>query len=914
MLKQSMDFPGFRPETFPRLQTPHCDRMSDPERRDPEIFLRQAAQEGRGRLKIFLGAAPGVGKTYEMLTDGMQRLKAGVDVAVGVVETHGRHETEALLHGHEVIPRREVDHQGHGLTEMDLDAILARHPALVLVDELAHSNAPGSRHPKRYQDVEELLDAGIDVYSTVNIQHVESLNDIVASFTRVRVRETVPDSILEMAEIEVVDIPPDELIERLKEGKVYVPAEASRALNHFFSKSNLTALREMALRRAAQAVDAQMLDYVRAHALAGSFAAGERIVVAISELPSAQGLVRAAKRLADALRGPWTAVHIETQRSLAFTAEERAHLADTMALASRLGATTATIPASSVVEGLRQYATDARATQIVIGKASRSWWFELRHGSVVDRLVRNMGDVAVHVLPGEETAHHRRTRRAATSPWGKPSDYLWSTAMIAMMTAVGRLLVQTIALGNIALLYLVPVMFAAASFGLRAGLFAGLLSSLAYNFFFLPPTGTLTVSNPENVISILVLLGVAIVTSQFAARVRAQADLAHGSARQNAALAGFSRQLTAAASQDELMHAICGEVGRLFDVRTVLLLPSPDGPQLRAAVPPEDRLEQIEKAAAQWAMDNEQPAGRGSSTLTASDWLFHPLRTTRGVLGVLGLAREDAGEPLRSDQLPLLMSLLDQASIAFDRMALEEEMLDARQIRERDRLRSALLSSVSHDLRTPLTTIISAIHELKRQHPSDLADTVEAEAQRLTRFVANLLDMARVEAGALPLKIEPIDLFDAVAGAVHDTRQSLAGHEVKVDILPDIPLVRVDPTLLHHILINLLDNAGRYADPDTPVIIRGQRLHDAITLSVIDEGPGIPLGSEARVFDTFTRMEGSDRAKHGTGLGLAIVKGFAEAMGLGVSAANRGDPTGACFTLRFPQTLILSPLPDEDIL
>lgn len=889
--------------------------MNDPDRRDPEAFLRQAAQEGRGRLKIFLGAAPGVGKTYEMLTDGIQRRRAGIDVVVGVVETHGRKETEALVQGHEVIPRQHVDHQGHRLGEMDIDAILARRPQLALVDELAHSNAPGSRHPKRYQDVEELLDAGIDVYSTVNIQHIESLNDVVASFTRVRVRETVPDSILEMAEIEMVDIPPDELIERLKEGKVYIPQEATRALGHFFSKSNLTALREMALRRAAQAVDAQMLDYVRAHALAGSFAAGERILVAISELPSAPGLVRAAKRLADALKAPWSAVHIETQRSLTLSEAERAQLADTMALASRLGATTATIAAPSVIDGLRHYVADVRATQIVIGKSARSWWFELRHGSVVDALVRGIGDVAVHVLPGDDTA---RARPATTGrnarQWGKPADYLWSTLMIAAMTALGRLLVETIDLGNIALLYLVPVMFAAASFGLRAGLFAGLLSSLAYNFFFLPPTGTLTVNNPENVVSILVLLGVAIVTSQFAARVRAQADLAQSSARQNAALAGFSRQITASASREELMHAICAEVSRLLSVRTVLLLPSPDGPQLRAAVPPEDRLEQIEKAAAQWAMDNEQPAGRGSSTLTASDWLFHPLRTTRGVLGVLGLAREDAGQPLRSDQIPLLMSLLDQASIAFDRMALEEEMLDARQIFERDRLRSALLSSVGHDLRTPLTTILSATHELKRQCPSDLLDTVDAEARRLNRFVANLLDMARVEAGALPLKVEPTDLFDAVAGAVQDTRQSLVGHKVDVDISPDIPLVRVDPTLLHHCLINLLDNAGRYADPGTPVLIRGRRLPDAIALSVLDEGPGIPSGAEARIFDTFTRLEGSDRVKHGTGLGLAIVKGFAEAMGLRVAAASRTDPVGACFTITIPQSCILSDLPREDLL
>ncbi|UZW54922.1 sensor histidine kinase KdpD [Sphingobium sp. JS3065] len=880
-------------------------------RPSPESFLRAATQEGRGRLKLFLGAAPGVGKTYEMLTDGMRRLKSGVDVVIGVVETHGRRETEALIAGHELIPRRHVDHAGHSLGEMDLDAILERRPKLVLVDELAHSNAPGSRHPKRYQDVEELLDAGIDVYSTINIQHIESLNDIVASFTRVRVRETVPDSILEAAEIEVVDILPDELIERLKEGKVYIPDEAARALTHFFSKSNLTALRELALRRAAQAIDTQMLDHVRAHALAGSFAVGERVVVAVSEQPGAPGLVRAAKRLADALKAPWTAVHIETRRAQGFSDEERKALADTLALASRLGGATASIPAENVADGLRSFAADAHATQIVIGKSNRSWWFELRHGSVVDRLVRDIGSVAVHVLPSDEDLARPRARHSTRAAWGKPTDYLWSALMIAAMTAAGRLLLEVIDLGNIALLYLIPVMFAAATYSLRAGLFAGLVSSLAYNFFFLPPTGTLTVSNPENVVSIFVLLGVAVVTSQFAARVRGQADLAQSSARQNAALAGFSRQLTSAASQAELMQAICAEIARLLDVHTVMLLPSDTGPALRAAYPPEDRLGEIERAAARWAMNNAQPAGRGSSTLTASDWLFHPLRTQRGVLGVLGLARDDAREPLRSDQVPLLMSLLDQAAIALDRSALEEEMQGARQIHERDRLRSALLSSVSHDLRTPLTTIMSATQELRKQQPSALLDTVEGEARRLNRFVANLLDMARVEAGALPMKIEPTDLFDAVGSAVRDTRQSLAGHEVKVDIPPDIPLVRVDPVLLHHCLINLLDNAGRYGEPETPVTIGGRRENGAILLSVIDEGPGIPDGAEKKVFDTFSRLEGSDRVKHGTGLGLAIVKGFAEAMGLSVDASNNVEPRGARFTLRIPEHLVISDFPGE---
>ena len=380
------------------------ERSTESERPRPEAFLRQAAQEGRGRLKVFLGAAPGVGKTYEMLTDGAHRRRAGVDVVVGVVETHGRIETEALTRGHEIIARREVDHQGRSLAEMDIDAILARRPDLVLVDELAHSNAPGSRHPKRYQDVEELLVAGIDVYSTINIQHIESLNDVVASFTKVRVRETVPDRVLEMAEIEVVDIPPDELIERLKDGKVYIPDEASRALNHFFSKSNLSALRELALRRAAQSVDAQMLDYVRAHALAGSFAAGERVIVAVSERAEAPGLVRAAKRLADALRAPWTALHIETPRTGALAPDDRTRLNQSMALAAQLGGATATIPAQTVVEGLSAYAGEARATQIVVGKSSRPWWFEVRHGSVVDQLVRNLTDVAVHVLPADRDA------------------------------------------------------------------------------------------------------------------------------------------------------------------------------------------------------------------------------------------------------------------------------------------------------------------------------------------------------------------------------------------------------------------------------------------------------------------------------------------------------------------------------
>jgi two-component system sensor histidine kinase KdpD len=860
---------------------------------------------------VFLGAAPGVGKTYEMLTDGLARRKAGIDVAVGIVETHGRLETEALTHGHEIIARREIVYENRTLTELDLDAVLTRRPQLVLVDELAHTNAPGSRHPKRYQDVEELLAAGIDVYSTINIQHLESLNDVVASFTKVRVRETVPDKVLENAEIEVVDIPPDELIERLKEGKVYVPHEATRALGHFFSKSNLSALRELALRRAAQAVDAQMLDYVRAHALAGTWAGSERIVVAVSELPGSPGLVRAAKRLADALRAPWTAVHIETSRSRQLGNEDQRRIAEVMQLATQLGGNVASIPAATVLEGIKAFAAEARATQLVVGKSARSRWFELRHGSVVDRLVRETPGIAVHVLPSEEAEPPPRLKPARTSlasGWGRPLGYAVSAALVAMITLVGVSIHSVANTTNVALLYLIPVMAAGTLYGLRTGIFAGLASSLAYNFFFLEPVHTFTINDPENILTLLVLLGVAVVTSQLASRVRLQADLAERSSGQNATLAGFARTLAGLSTQEELGQTLCAEVSRLLGVNAVLLLPSDEGLALAAASPPENRLEGIEMAAANWAFDNQVPAGRGSDTLTASDWLFQPLIAGGRALGVFGIASDSGRDPLRSDQLPLLVSFIGQAALSLERINLVAEMANVSQLKERDRLRAALLSSVSHDLRTPLTTILASAAHIKAARceglDPQLADGLVAEAERLNRFVANLLDMARVEAGALRLALEPVDLTDAVSTAVHDLRTALEGHPIRLDVSPDLPLVRIDPQLFHHILINLLDNAGKYAAPGTPVTIEARRAPDGLVLSVLDEGPGLPDGGEDRVFETFTRLEGSDR-KGGTGLGLAIVKGFAEAMGASVSARNREEGPGACFTLLFPESLLV---------
>ncbi len=874
-------------------------------RPDPEALLRAAAQEGRGRLKIFLGAAPGVGKTFEMLSEAAGRRRDGTDVVVGVVETHGRAETEALTRGHEIIPRLNVAYEGRTLGEMDLDAVLARGPRLVLVDELAHTNAPGSRHPKRYQDVEELLAAGIDVYSTLNIQHVESLNDIVASFTRVRVRETVPDSILEMAEIEVVDIPPDELIERLKAGKVYLPHEATRALSHFFSKSNLSALRELALRRAAQAVDAQMLEHVRALGVGGTWAGSDRIVVAINELPGADGLVRAAKRVADGLRGPWTALFIETPRTAHFSDAQHQRVAAVMTLATQLGAAVATVPATSVVEGIRGFLTDARATQLVVGKSRRSRWFEFLHGSVVDRLIRETPGVTVHVLPMEEGPASSPVRRQRGN-WGKPAGYLITLLLVAIVTALASALFHILNLGNVALLYLLPVMAAASLFGLRTGLFAGIASSLAYNFFFLPPVGTLSVSNPENIVSIFVLLGVAIATSQLTSRVRAQADMAAASARTNATLAGFLRQLSAINDASVAARMICDDLARLLDVQTVLLTSS-GGTSLtvQAASAPGYRLDTMDMAAANWAFDNGTAAGKGSGTLAASEWLFQPLKAGGKALAVIGVAKENSGDPIRADQLPLLTSLIDQAALVLERLRLETEMRDVDAVRTRDRLRAALLSSVSHDLRTPLTAVIAAADQLNHGATPELIGTIKSESARLNRFVANLLDMARVEAGALKLNVEATDLSDAVAGAAHDARRALQGHDVRLQVSPSLPLVRVDAQLLHHCLLNLLDNAGRYGDPGSDIIVEGVHRYGQIRLTILDHGPGLPPGREAEVFETFRRLEGSDRAIGGTGLGLAIVKAFAEAMGMSVEAGNRDDGEGAAFTLVCPADLIV---------
>lgn len=862
-------------------------------------------------MKIFLGAAPGVGKTFAMLTEGAALKREGVDVVVAVAETHGRAETSALLDGMEVVPRREIEYRGHRLAEMDLDAVLRRAPALALVDEYAHTNIEGSRHPKRWQDVAELLDAGIDVYTTLNIQHVESLNDVVASFTRVRVRETVPDSIFEDAEIKLVDLPPDELIDRLKQGKVYVPQEASRALGHFFSKPNLSALREMALRRAALSVDRRMLHELDAGGVEGTYAAGERILVAISEQPGADALVRTAKRLADGLNAPWTAVHIETPRSQNFDEDAKRRIAATLSLAATLGATIATIPSENVIAGLRGQIEAQRATQLIIGRSQRSWWFELRHGSVVETLIRESKDLAVHVIPSSAAASSAAGWRDWLGGWGQPAAYIGALALIAATTLLAGLAEPLIGRGAVDLLYLVPVIVTATLYGLRPGLFASVAAALAFNFFFLDPVHTFTIADPQSVLTMLVLTGVAAVTSNLAGRLRTRARIGVRSAEENAALAAFGQMLARASDRKATATATCDEVSRLLGVRCVMLAETDGVLSPIVAHPREAAMSPIDQAAAEWAWTSGEPAGRGTGTLLASDWQFHPLKTSLGVLAVLGIARDDDGPPVAADKATLLATLIGQAALAHERLHLEDEVRGLSVLEERDRLRAALLSSIGHDLRTPLTAVTAAIEAIGAEHPDARSlPAARAELSRLRRFLDNLIELVRIDAGGVHLSMASVDLTDAVAGVVHDLKDLLRGRHIDFQVPASLPFVRTDERLLHHILLNLVANAVQHGGNAGPISIIGRRTPDAVLLAVRDRGEGLEPGAEHMIFDTFAQGKGGDR-HGGSGLGLAIAKGFSDALGIGLAAANHPEG-GAIFTLRFPQEAIVAAVPDLD--
>jgi two-component system sensor histidine kinase KdpD len=877
----------------------------------PETSPQAASR--KGRLKIFLGAAPGVGKTYRMLSDGAERLRAGTDVVVGMVHTHGRPEMEALLAPFEILPRLAGDDRDHTPRDLDIDAALARHPTLVLVDDLARGNGAESRHPKRWQDVVELIEAGIDVHATLNVQHIESLNDVAASFTKVRVAETVPDGIFEHAEIEVVDLPPDELIRRLEAGKVHVPDETSRALGHFFSTPTLSALREMAFRRAALSVDRRMLEHLDANALPGTFAGGERVLVAVSEQPGADRLVRVAKRLADALRAPWTAIFIETPRAAGFDEAQTRQIADALRLAASLGAMIATVPAETVMEGLRAQVEGSRATQLVIGKSRRSWWFEFRHGSVVDEMLRAADGLAVHVIPAEP-APLRPGARAATAidgGWGSPADYAAIAGLVAGTTLIGRLAEPFIGANAIDLVFLLPVIAAAALFGLRPGIVTGIVAALAYNFFFLPPIYTFSVADPQAVIALFMMVGIAAFTSRLTGRLKTRATLGVRSAHENAAVAAFAQTLARVSDRESTAAAICEEVAHLLDVDAILLAERGSELEIVAARPDGVTLGPVDRAGAEWAWTRGEQAGNGTATLNAADWLFVPLKTSLGTLAVLGMARENGREPVPADRAVLLSALVGQAALAHERLHLEKEMREVSMLKTRDRLRMGLLSAIGHDLRAPLHSVKTSIEVAMLEDPASAPlGQARREVERLTRFLGDLVDMVRVDSGELQLAAEPIDLADAVSGAAHDIHDILRDIRIDLQVPANLPPVHADPRLLHHILANLLVYAAPHGGEEGVIGVEGRRVPDAVLLTVRDRGPGLVPGQEARIFDGVMPIAaGEVEADAGEiGLGLAIAKGFADSMGIELSADNHPDG-GAAYTLRFGPALIQPPAP-----
>jgi len=880
-------------------------------RPSPDALLKQAGTEGRGRLKIFLGAAPGVGKTYEMLSQARNRRVDFGDTVIGVVETHGRVDTDALTKGFEIIPKKRVPYKGRVVAEMDLDAILQRKPKLVLVDELAHTNAPGSRHPKRYQDVEEILDHGIDVYTTLNVQHLESLNDVVAQITHVRVRETVPDSILDTADgVKLVDLTPDDLLQRLKEGKVYLGDAAERAAQNYFVPGNLTALRELALRRTAQRVDAQMVNYMNANAIQGPWEAGERVLVCVDESKNSAALVRYTRRFAEKLRASWTAINVETSMAAGLTDAERDRVADALRIAQRLGGEAVTVPGVSVVDGLLDFARANNITHILVSASRRSGAWNFLQPNLADRIVRGAGNISVQIVPAKtDSEPSGGIARYLTSlhPTRDPRGYFTGFVFAGMALAVGLVLQRFLGITNISLVFLTAVLATAITYGLWPALFASLISVLAFNFFFLPPLYTFRVADPENVNALFFFAVVAFIASNLTARVRAQAVVARDRAKATEDLYVFSRKLAAVVTMDDLLWATAFQIAEMLKVRVVILLPEGASVAVRAGYPPEDTLEDSDLAAAKWVWDHGTAAGRGADTLPGAKWLFLPMRTGRGTVGVVGLDSDKAGSLLSPDQRRLFDALADQTALAIERINLADDIDRNRLSAETERLRSALLTSISHDLRTPLASILGAASTMKsyrstlnETEQSELLGSIAEEAERLNRFIANLLDMTRLESGALAPTLELHDLTDVIGTALRRAATVLAQHKVVFTMEPNLPLLSLDAVLFEQAVFNLLDNAAKYSPPGSTVEVKAARTGDQVRISISDEGDGIPPADVERIFDKFYRVQASDKRRAGTGLGLAISRGFVESVGGTLIVTNRSAGHGAVFTITLP--------------
>jgi two-component system sensor histidine kinase KdpD len=849
--------------------------MDDP-RPDPDALLLAAAREGRGRLKMFLGAAPGVGKTWEMLVAAQREAARPRDVVIGVVETHGRAETAAQIGALPILPRRAIAYRGQVLEEFDVDAALARRPSLLLVDELAHTNAPGSRHHKRWEDVAELLEAGIDIWATLNIQHLESLNDDIARITGVRVTETLPDRVLELADdIEFIDLSPAELRGRLQAGKIYPSATAARALDNFFREGNLAALREIGLRRAAQRVDQDVVAYMRQHAVAGPWPAGERVLALVGRDAGADAVVRRAKRLADALRAPWTALHLERQDSV----EGGLPALD---MAASLGASVEIRAVADVVRAVLDIARELNVSHIVIGRGAPGFLRRLTGRTLASTLVRRGPDYTLHVVPvGGAVVPPARPRDL-------PRGWLpWVITPLLVAGVVGIGYFHYLPSESLGMLFLAVVVGVATTWGLVVALTAAAISFLAWNFFFVPPIYSFTINQPSDFVELLVFAGVAASTGWLASRERRAAAGAQGRIESLRRITAFSRRLGAPTTEPELLD----EVARLAgDIATPALVLMEEGEDLniRAAWPAhQDTMDDGSWAAARWSFARQEPAGRGTATLPSSAWRFFPLRSTRAKFGVLG-ARP--GQALSQAAVQSLMSLADQAGAALERVRLTADAARAEAQAETQKLRTALLNSLSHDLRTPLTGIRGAAGSLRTAWDSlspaqrtDLLASIEEDTVRMTRFLTNIMDMTRLETGEVTPRLEAVRLADLVELAV--SRVPALSH-MAVDIAGDLPNVQADPALLEQVLVNLLENAAKYGPAGGLARLSARFDGGRIRVSIADEGPGIAAADLPHVFDSFYRARREDRTVPGTGLGLAIARGLTEAMGGTIQARS----------------------------
>ncbi len=865
-------------------------------RPDPDAWLAAAASEGRGRLKIFLGSAPGVGKTWEMLVQAKRRAKEGADVLAGVIETHGRAGTEAELQGVPVLPYRDVPYRGQVLKEFDVEAALGRRPGLLLVDELAHTNAPGSRHAKRYEDVEDLLAAGLDVWATLNVQHLESLNEDVARITGIRVSETLPDRVLEAAdEIELIDVPPTELRARLREGKIYRADNATRALEGFFKEGNLAALREIALRRTAAHVDDDVRDWMRRAGVAGPWPAGDRVLALVGPDTGSEGVVRHAKRLAEALHAPWTALHVERDNTVAGARPA-------LELAAQLGGDVQTRVGSDLVGTTLDLARESNVTHLVMGRAPAPLWRRLTGRTLGYQLLRRAPDFVLHVIPLPGLSVPRRRARCDEG-W-----VAWAGAggLVAAVTGLGLALGDVVPGDAMGMAYLASVVAAASLGGLRVALAAATAAFLAWDFFFIPPLYTLTIGNLHDLMALALFAVIAVLSGSLASRVRAEGRAAQARIDGLRRIGTFSRKLGDAATEPELLAEIARQAAATAG-DAVVLIGSGDTLESRVAEPPDAVLDEGAWAAARWAWAKQEPAGQGTGTLPGASWRFAPLRTTRARLGVLG-TRSPA--KLNEPQAQALAALADQAAVAWERVRLAGESARNAAMEETQRLRTALLASLGHDLRTPLTAIQGAagtlragwakLHEATRD---DLLDTIEQDVGRMNRFLTNITELTRLETGQISPALVPVSLREAAEAAAFLV---VASPLVSITMSDPEPSAMADPVLLEQILVNVLENAVKYSSPHSLIQVRGSVVGAEACLSIADEGVGVSVDELPHIFDSFFRASRGDRVVPGTGLGLAIARGLVEAMGGRIEAQSPrpdlpiGGAPGTVVTIRLP--------------